>query len=132
MKSAYELAMERLEKSAPTVTLTDEQKAQIAEVDSSYRAKIAEKELFLQEDSRGRVERQFRGGRKLERQLATELRRLHEDWEERRRRCARGLETGSAHVPFAGARPKTFVDVARTFLLLVLIVRRGESVTGSG
>ena len=48
MKSAYELAMERLEKSAPTVTLTDEQKAQIAEIDSTYKARIAEKELFLQ------------------------------------------------------------------------------------
>ena len=72
--------MERLEKSAPTVTLTDEQKAQIAEVDSSYRAKIAEKELFLQ----GRIREaglsgNFEEVEKLERQLATELRRLHED-----------------------------------------------------
>ena len=41
--------MERLEKSAPSVTLTEEQKAQIADVDSSYRAKMAEKELFLKE-----------------------------------------------------------------------------------
>ncbi len=48
MKSAYELAMERLEKSAPTVQLTDAQKAQIAEIDSTYKARIAEKELFLQ------------------------------------------------------------------------------------
>ena len=45
MKSAYELAMERLEKSAPTLTLTDAQKAQMAEVDSTYKARIAEKEL---------------------------------------------------------------------------------------
>ena len=52
MKSAYELAMERLEKNAPTVSLTDEQKAQIAEIDSSYRAKIAEKELFLKDQIR--------------------------------------------------------------------------------
>ncbi len=34
MKSAYELAMERLEKGAPTIKLTDDQKAQIAEIDS--------------------------------------------------------------------------------------------------
>ena len=33
MKSAYELAMERLEKSAPSVSLTNEQKEQIAEID---------------------------------------------------------------------------------------------------
>ena len=48
MKSAYELAMERLEKNAPTVNLSEEQKAQIAEIDSSYKARIAEKEFFLQ------------------------------------------------------------------------------------
>ncbi|MBA3386858.1 MAG: hypothetical protein H0T95_09625, partial [Chthoniobacterales bacterium] len=52
MKSAYELAMERLEKKAPSVTLTTEQKEQIGEIDSSYRAKIAEKELFLKDQIR--------------------------------------------------------------------------------
>ena len=95
MKSAYELAMERLEKSAPTVTLTDEQKAQIAEVDSSYRAKIAEKELFLQ----GRIREaglsgNFEEVEKLEKQLATELRRLHEDWEEKKAKVREGFGNG--------------------------------------
>ena len=55
MKSAYELAMERLERSAPSVTLSDEQKAQLAEIDSSFKAKIAEKELFLQGDRKSVV-----------------------------------------------------------------------------
>ena len=32
MKSAYELAMERLEKKSPTVTLTEEQKAEIVKL----------------------------------------------------------------------------------------------------
>jgi DUF4097 and DUF4098 domain-containing protein YvlB len=41
MKSAYELAMERLEKKAPSVSLTDEQKQQIAEIDSTFKARIA-------------------------------------------------------------------------------------------
>jgi len=46
MKSAYELAMERLEKaSGPTRKLTDEQKAQIAELEKVYQAKIAELKL---------------------------------------------------------------------------------------
>ena len=49
MKSAYELAMERLQKASPSVTLTDDQKKQIAEVDSQFQAKIAEKELFLKD-----------------------------------------------------------------------------------
>ena len=47
MKSAYELAMERLQKDAPSVPLNAEQRAQIAEIDSLYTAKIAEKELLL-------------------------------------------------------------------------------------
>lgn len=47
MKSAYELAMERLAKTQPTVKLTDEQKRELAEMDSKYAAKIAEREIFL-------------------------------------------------------------------------------------
>ena len=82
MKSAYELAMERLEKSAPTVTLTDDQKAQIAEIDSTYRARIAEKELFL----KGKMEEAglkgtFAEFEELEKQLTSEIRRLQEDCE---------------------------------------------------
>ncbi len=85
MKSAYELAMERLEKSAPSVQLTDEQKAQLAEIDSTYRARIAEKELFL----KGKIEEaglksSFAEYEELEKQLASEIRRLQEDCEEKK------------------------------------------------
>src|SRR5439155_318640 len=52
MKSAYELAMERLEKASLSLSLTEDQKKEIAEVDSVYRAKIAEKELFLKDQIR--------------------------------------------------------------------------------
>ena len=49
MKSAYELAMERLAKtSGPTKTLTDEQKARIAEIEKKYEAKIAQEKLGLE------------------------------------------------------------------------------------
>ena len=47
MKSAYELAMERLEKESPTQELTDNQKIQLSELSKVYEAKIADKELFL-------------------------------------------------------------------------------------
>lgn len=57
MKSAYELAMERLSKTAPAVKLTDEQKKQLAELDSKYAAKIAERELFLQGEVAKAVDR---------------------------------------------------------------------------
>ena len=52
MKSAYELAMERLQKTSPSLSLTDEQRKDLAELDSKYRAKIAEKELFLNDQIR--------------------------------------------------------------------------------
>jgi len=47
MKSAYELAMERLARDAPPVKLTDEQRARIADIDQRFQAKIAEREVFL-------------------------------------------------------------------------------------
>jgi hypothetical protein len=82
MKSAYELAMERLEKNAPSMALTDDQKAQIAEVDSTFKARIAERELFLKGEIRkaqeaGNVEETD----SLQKQLALETRRLQEDAE---------------------------------------------------
>lgn len=43
MKSAYEIAMERLQaESGPTRELSDEEKTRIAEIDNQYDAKIAE------------------------------------------------------------------------------------------
>jgi hypothetical protein len=82
MKSAYELAMERLEKSAPTVVLNDEQKQQVAEIDSTYKARIAEKELFLKDEIRkAQTSGAFDEAESIEKQLAIEVRRLQEDCE---------------------------------------------------
>ena len=50
MKSSYELAMERLNKTAPTVKLTGTQKKQLAELDSKYAAKIAGREIALKDE----------------------------------------------------------------------------------
>lgn len=85
MKSAYELAMERLEKSAPSVSLTEEQKAQIAEIDSSFRAKIAEKELFLKDQIR--KAQSLEEGEALQQQLTVEVRRLQEDCEAKKEKA---------------------------------------------
>jgi hypothetical protein len=82
MKSAYELAMERLQKSAPSVTLTDDQKRQIAEIDSTCKARIAEKELFLKDEIRKALATGSTDeAESLEKQLASEIRRLREDCE---------------------------------------------------
>jgi len=77
MKSAYELAMERLQKASPSLSLNDEQKKELADVDSSYRAKIAEKELFLKEQIRkAQAEGKLEEIKSLQKQLASEIRRL--------------------------------------------------------
>jgi hypothetical protein len=82
MKSAYELAMERLEKASPSISLTDEQKKQIAEVDSVYRAKIAEREVFLKDQlSKAQIAGNLEDVQSLEKQLALEVRRLQEECE---------------------------------------------------
>lgn len=47
MKTAYELAMERLNKTAPTVKVSDAQKKELADLDSKYAAKIAEREIAV-------------------------------------------------------------------------------------
>ena len=51
MKSAYELAMERLNESSPndSAPLTDEQKKRLEEIEILYKGKIAEREIFLKQ-----------------------------------------------------------------------------------
>jgi hypothetical protein len=82
MKSAYELAMERLAKDQPILTLTDAQKKQLGEIDSQFKARIAEKELFL----KGEIAKAQSGGKfeeieSLQKQLTSEIKRLQEDCE---------------------------------------------------
>jgi hypothetical protein len=82
MKSAYELAMERLQKNAPSVPLTEAQRAELADVDALYRSKIAEKDLMLKDQ----IRKEEAAGNaseveKLRHQLSSELRRLQEECE---------------------------------------------------
>jgi len=80
MKSAYELAMERLEKTQPSVALNEDQKKQLADIDSTYRAKIAERELVLRDEIRkGQTAGNLEDVEKLEKQLTSEIARLRED-----------------------------------------------------
>jgi hypothetical protein len=82
MKSAYELAMERLEKASPSLSLTEDQKKEIAEADSVYRAKIAERELFLKNQVRNaQTAGKLDEVESLEKQLASEIRRLQNECE---------------------------------------------------
>ena len=91
MKSAYELAMERLEKKSPTVKVSEEQKARIAEIDAQYKAKIAERELFLAgEIAKTEAAGNFAEIAELEQQLAREMRRLQGDCEAKKEKVRSG------------------------------------------
>jgi len=85
MKSAYELAMERLQKGSPTITLTPEQKAELAEIDSSFNAKIAERKIFLTDQiTKAAATGKFDDMESLEKQLTADVRRLQEDCERKK------------------------------------------------
>lgn len=85
MKSAYELAMERLNKSAPAPKLTAEQKKQLAELDSQYAAKIAEREIFLNNQrAEAAAKGDYEAVAQLERQLVSERKTLKADLEEKK------------------------------------------------
>lgn len=85
MKSAYELAMERLQKQSPTSKLAAAKKEKINELDVLYKAKRAEKELFL----KGEIAKAAAAGdgesyEQLQQQLVRELKRLDDDCEEKK------------------------------------------------
>ena len=91
MKSAYELAMERLEKQSPSTKLTEEQKEAIAEIDSLYRAKIAERELLLKEQlGKAHAGQRFDEVALIEDQLARDTRRLSQECEEKKEKVRQG------------------------------------------
>jgi hypothetical protein len=82
MKSSYELAMERLNKTAPTVKLTGEQKKKLAELDAKYAAKIAEREIFLKGELGAAAGKgDFEAVAQLEKQLVSERKTLQAELE---------------------------------------------------
>ena len=85
MKSAYELAMERLNKTAPTVKLSAEQKKKLAELDSFYAAKIAEREIFVKAElGKAAAKGDYEAMQQLEKQLASDRRSLSAELEEKK------------------------------------------------
>ena len=96
MKSAYELAMERLQKVSPSLALNEDQKKELAEIDSVYRAKIAEKELFLKNQIRtAQSAGKSEDIESLEKQLAAEIRRLQQDCEAKKEKLRASFSKSS-------------------------------------
>jgi len=91
MKSAYELAMERLNKQAPAAKLTAAQKASLAELDSRYKAKVAEREIGLQDAiTQAAGKGDFEEMTKLQSQLTDEKKKLAAELEEKKEAVRRG------------------------------------------
>jgi hypothetical protein len=89
MKSSYELAMERLNKTAPTAKLTDAQKKQLAGLDSKYTAKIAEREIALNGEI-AKAADDFQKEESLREQLITDRKKLQAELEEKKEQVRRG------------------------------------------
>jgi len=84
MKSAYELAMERLAKSDPGKgrSLNAEQKGRLAEIDRVYKGKIAEREIFLKQQlDKALAAQNADDFEKIKRQVIDEKVRLEEERE---------------------------------------------------
>ena len=83
MKSAYELAMERLNKNAPATKLTAKQKKALADLDSRYAAKIAEREISLNGEI-ARSAGDFEKVETLRNRLVQERKKLQAELEEKK------------------------------------------------
>jgi hypothetical protein len=93
MKSAYELAMERLAKSDPSASapLTAKQKDQLAEIDRVYKGKFAEREIFLKKQlDEALAAQKFDEVEKIKQQLASERARIDEEREAEKEQIRRG------------------------------------------
>jgi hypothetical protein len=89
MKSAYELAMERLNKTAPTVKLSAAQKQEIAELESQCAAKIAAREITLAGEL-AKADNDFEKEAALREQFATDRKKFQAELEEKKERVRRG------------------------------------------
>jgi len=92
MKSAYELAMERLAKAEPAEPpLTAEKKARLGEIDRRYQGKTAEREIFLKQQLDAALrDQKFDDADKIRKQMAGEKARLAEERDEEKESVRRG------------------------------------------
>ncbi len=93
MKSAYELAMERLAKSDPSASksLTPEQKTRLAEIDRVYKGKLAEREIFLKQQlDQAFADQKLDEAEKIKQQLANERARIEEEREAEKEHVRKG------------------------------------------
>ena len=83
MKSAYELSMERLNSEEPQEKiLTEEQKLALSEIDEKYRAKTAEREIFLNQKLGDAISKgEMQEAEAIRRQISSEKNRIQDECE---------------------------------------------------
>lgn len=83
MKSAYELAMERLQESDPDKQpVTDEMRKALAAVDEKFDAKVAERKIFLtQKLATASANQDLQEIELIQKQISNETARLEEERE---------------------------------------------------
>tara|TARA_B100001093_G_scaffold225255_1_gene215895 strand:- start:1028 stop:1309 length:282 start_codon:yes stop_codon:yes gene_type:complete len=83
MKSAYELAMERLQESDPDKQqVTDEMRKALAAVDEKFDAKVAERKIFLtQKLATATANQDLQEVELIQKQISNEKARLEEERE---------------------------------------------------
>lgn len=91
IKSAFELAMERLKQEEPDAPdLTETQKRELAAIDRETGAKVAEQEiLFRSRIQAASANRNLEEVEKLRQELATEIRRIRDRGETRKEEVRR-------------------------------------------
>ena len=91
MKTAYELAMEKLQDEAPVPKMSDKQKAEIAELDNLYQSKLAEREVFLGgKIAEAELAGEFEALEQLQRELSSDRKTLAAELEEKKEAVRNG------------------------------------------
>jgi hypothetical protein len=98
MKSAYELAMERLNQAGPNeaIQLTEDQKEELADLDNKYNARVAEKRISLNKKAAdARAQRDFQAAANAQEELRIEIERIESDRESAKNRVRTGKQQGA-------------------------------------
>lgn len=98
MKSAYELAMERLNAESPNenAPLTDEQKEELSDLDNKYNAKAAERKISHDKRvAEANAKGDFQDAAKAQEELRIDLERIESDRESAKERVRSGQQRGA-------------------------------------
>ncbi len=98
MKSAYELAMERLNASNPNkdAPLTEAQKEELADLDNKYKARIAERKISAEKRiADASAKRDYQSIAAAKNELQADIQRIETDRESAKERVRKGTQQGA-------------------------------------